>query len=271
MMTTVSNSITQKSIKASTLANGVGKAEWQSEGATEVEGAYTDRTRVHEADPGRSISAPMSSPGSSPMAAPMAAPVAAPGSSPVSVREAHEDVPWGGGVSPHHRQPLPSGHRFFADSERETMARFIDWALTRSKMANEGAWFTTLTFRDYVTPYRGNKMVRRWLSRLNQALENNGGSQLKSILATEWQQREVIHYHLLLAGHGLDALSRKRWECRWKALGGGFARVYDADMKAAPYLAKYLNKQRGGEVDIGGAWQGMNTPESVSVAALAGL
>jgi len=174
----------------------------------------------------------------------------------------------GGGPA---RRRLPPGHRFFADRDRETVARFIDWSLRRSQMANEGSWFTTLTFRDYVTPYRANKMVRRWLARLNQALESNGGSQLKSILATEWQQREVIHYHLLLAGHGLDALSRKRWECRWTALGGGFARVYDADMKAAPYLAKYLNKRLGGEVDIGGAWQGMNSPESVSVAALAGL
>jgi hypothetical protein len=173
--------------------------------------------------------------------------------------------PLGGMGEACHRHRLPSGHRFFADGERETMARFIDWSLRRSRMAKEGAWFTTLTFKNYVSPYRGNKMVRRWLARVSQALDDNGGRQLKSILVTEWQRREVIHYHLLLTGHGLDTLSRKRWECRWTALGGGFARVYDADLKAAPYLAKYMNKRLGGEVDIGGAWQGIVTPRSVSV------
>ena len=194
-------------------------------------------------------------------------------------------------LATHKRAHLPAGHRFFADGDRETVARFIDWTMRRAETAGDGSWFTTLTFRDYVTPYRANKMVRRWLGQLNQALQDTRDCQLKrrsssttesltggaatttallkSILATEWQQRQVIHYHLLLTGHGLDTLPRKRWECRWTAMGGGFARVYDADMKAAPYLAKYLNKRLGGEVDIGGAWQGMKAPESVAVTDVA--
>ena len=58
--------------KASTLANGVVRTERPSEGATEVEGAYTNRGSSLEA--GAALS--------------------------VSVREAYEDVPWGGGGVP---------------------------------------------------------------------------------------------------------------------------------------------------------------------------
>ena len=46
-------------------------------------------------------------------------------------------------------------------------------------------------------------------------------------------------------------------------MGGGFARLYDADPGAAPYLAKYMNKSRGGELRLGGAWQGINPPGAV--------
>jgi hypothetical protein len=168
----------------------------------------------------------------------------------------------------HHHHHLPSGRRYFCDASRESMARFIDWGMKRFKTQNEGVWFATLTFRDYVSPYKAEKMTRRWLARLSQALVDKRSCQLKSILATEWQKRQVIHFHLLLAGNGLDSLSRKRFESRWEALGGGFARIYDADYKIAPYLAKYLNKELGGEVDIGGAWQGMKPPKSITVRVI---
>lgn len=55
--------------QASTLVKGDGRAERQLEGSTETQGAYKGRTRVHEADPGPSISA----------------------------LEADRDGPWGGG------------------------------------------------------------------------------------------------------------------------------------------------------------------------------
>jgi len=107
-------------------------------------------------------------------------------------------------------------------------------------------------------------MVRRWLAKAEQSLKDSGGGQLKSFCATEWQQRGVIHDHLLLIGNGLGTLSRKRLEHRWEADGGGYARCYEADKKAAPYLAKYTSKTLGGEVDWGGNWQGLNIPASVS-------
>ena len=153
------------------------------------------------------------------------------------------------------------GHRFFPDDEREIWARFIDWALTRQ---DQDAWFATLTFRDYVSPEKARRMVNRWLARINQSLGDKGAGRLRWILASEWQVRKVIHYHLLLLARGLDTLSRKGWECRWHQSGGGFCRIYNAERKSAPYLAKYLNKERGGELEMGGSWQGYRCPASVA-------
>jgi len=163
------------------------------------------------------------------------------------------------------RQYLPPGHRFFGDCEREQIARYIDWAVSVEK----DAWFTTLTFKRELSPYKAERMCDRWLARLDQAYKDKTGRRLKSFRATEWQQRGVVHYHLLVLGAGLDALSRKRWEHRWGANGGGYARIYEAERKSAPYLAKYMNKRLGGEVHIGGAWQGMNPPRALSVCCRA--
>ncbi|MBA7550927.1 hypothetical protein ES705_43458 [subsurface metagenome] len=156
---------------------------------------------------------------------------------------------------------LPSGHRFFPDIEREINARAIDWAMSRQGVS---ALFTTLTFKDEVSPRRAQKMAKRWLAKAQQSLNDTGGRQLKSFCATEWQKRQVIHFHLLLIGNGLDALSRKRLEHRWEATGGGYARCYDADRQAAPYLAKYTSKTLGGDVEWGGTWRGLRYPASVS-------
>jgi hypothetical protein len=164
------------------------------------------------------------------------------------------------GIPQNKRTHLPAGNRYFPDPEREVMARTISWAMG----LGQDALFLTLTHKDYVSPARNGKMVRRLLARTQQSLKDKGGGQLKSFCATEWQQRNVIHDHLVLTGHGLGTLSRKRIEHCWTALGGGYARCYDADRKAAPYLAKYTSKRLGGEVDLGGDWQGLNIPASVS-------
>lgn len=162
---------------------------------------------------------------------------------------------------------LPEGYRFFSDAERETWARFIEWSMFHPKGVE--VWFITHTFVNYVHPGRAEAMCNRWLSRLNQALiDKTGGCRLRWIRATEWQSRGVIHYHLLALGCGLTSLSRKSWEERWKARGGGFCRIYDADLHAAPYLAKYLNKSRGGELQWGGSWLGLYVPGSVGVPGI---
>lgn len=171
-------------------------------------------------------------------------------------------VPVGGGPGvSHKRQPLPPGHRFFPDCEREQCARWLDWAFKRSG----DAFFFTNTYRTFVSEYKASHMINRWLARLSQShKDKTGAGGTKSFVATEWQQRDVIHYHLLVLGAELGSLSRKRWESRWWASGGGYARGYDAVMKAAPYLAKYMNKQRGGELQIGGAWLGSMPPKAIS-------
>lgn len=162
---------------------------------------------------------------------------------------------------PQKRKRLPPGHRYFADPEREVSANMIAWSLAK---AGDSAVFATLTFKNETSVYKANKMRKRWLARASQSLNDSGGSQLKSITASEWQKREVIHFHLLLVGNGVDTLSRKRLEYRWEAMGGGFCRCYEADRKAAPYLAKYTSKNLGGELQWDGAWQAVKFPASVS-------
>lgn len=126
------------------------------------------------------------------------------------------------------------------------------------------SWFVTLTFKSFVTTVWAQKHRDRWLARLRASLVDSGGGRLKWVCATEWQVRDVVHYHLIVSAWGLHSQSRKSWEERWKANGGGFSRIYDAVLKAAPYLAKYLNKRLGGELQMGGSWLGLTVPASVS-------
>jgi len=158
---------------------------------------------------------------------------------------------------------LPSGHRFFPDCQRETYARSIQWGIWSGHPV-PGVWFVTMTFKTFIDPGRAWRLLQLWLGRLRQSYEDKGGRRLRWVCATEWQQRDVVHFHLLIAGVGLSELSRKRWEVRWEStdLNTGFCRIYDADRKAAPYLAKYIRK--GSEISRGGYWRGLSTPGSVT-------
>jgi hypothetical protein len=178
----------------------------------------------------------------------------------------------------------PQGHQYFPDCERENWARLIGWLVTRKGVSS---WFATHTFLNEETPQAADRMYRVWTGRLTQALIHSGGSQLLWIRATEWQIREVIHFHSVIQGNGLDHSSRKRWEDRWETLRWrtptlkerrsastsgqrwqermrtGFCRIYNADPKAAPYLAKYTSKRLGGQIQWGGYWQGLRAPASL--------
>jgi hypothetical protein len=158
---------------------------------------------------------------------------------------------------------LPPGHRFFEDCIRETHARFIEWSLW-SGHPKPDVWFATLTFKTFVQSWKSWVLLKSWLGHLRQGYEDKGGYRLRWICATEWQTRHVVHFHLLISGVGLNTLSRKRWEYRWESgnRNTGFCRIYDADRKAAPYLAKYMHK--GGELSRGGYWRGLITPVSVT-------
>lgn len=160
------------------------------------------------------------------------------------------------------REKLPPGHRYFPDCERECWARFIRWSMNAHKATS---WFITLTFKGYVSEKIAVKLLYQWLSALCDAYKCSTGARgLRWVIAQEWQKRDVIHFHLILSGVRLDELSRKRWEHRWEGIGGGFARIYPARFKAAPYLAKYVGKTdaRNGEMRRGGSWRGMTPPRS---------
>jgi hypothetical protein len=158
------------------------------------------------------------------------------------------------------REKLTPGHRFFYDCDRETWARLIEWSMGA---AGASSWFVTLTFKNHLRVPWAVKMLNTWLSALCDAYESLTGSRgLRWIVAQEWQKRDVIHFHLILSGVRLDELSRKRWEHRWEGVGGGFARIYDARKKAAPYLAKYCSKAQGGTMRQGGTWRGISPPRS---------
>lgn len=164
---------------------------------------------------------------------------------------------------------LPPGYRFFPDEDREAAARFIDWAMN---VRNDEAFFITLTFRNFISLTRANATCGRWIARENQSfVDSSGGYRLRWIRAIEWQKRQVVHYHLVGLGCGLHSMSRKRIEARWNSLGGGFCRVYEADYHLAPYLAKYMNKRLGGELEWYGSWQGLVVPTSVGCPGFSGV
>lgn len=158
---------------------------------------------------------------------------------------------------------FPPGHHFFPDCLRETKARMIQYSMTRGDIA---PWFVTQTFREYVSERKAYTMLRTWLQRLDQAHGAIAprGQRLKWIVAQEWQRRHVIHFHLILLGVRLGDLSRKRWESRWEGIGGGYARIHDAVLSAAPYLAKYCGKDQGGDLRWEGAWRGIEFPGSTA-------
>lgn len=159
------------------------------------------------------------------------------------------------------RVPLPPGHEFFPDCVRESWARLIRWSMS----AQGDSWFITLTFKGYVSTRIAHRLLNRWLSSLCDAHRTLVGARgLRWFVAQEWQLRDVIHFHLILSGVRLDELSRKRWEHRWEGIGGGFARIYPAREKAAPYLAKYCSKAQGGEMRQGGTWRGLIPQRSTS-------
>jgi hypothetical protein len=173
------------------------------------------------------------------------------------------------------RESLPPGHRFFPECLKETEARFIEWSMNVGQVES---WFITLTFKSYIPELRAYRLLEGWLGALCDAYRcTTGLNGLRWISAQEWQKRLVIHFHLLLSGVRLDELSRIRWERRWMGMGEkvaigkelfpcGFARIYQSQKKAAPYLAKYAGKtgDQNGLLIRGGSWLGLSPPRSLS-------
>lgn len=165
------------------------------------------------------------------------------------------------GVSTH-RIKFPQGHRYFSDCFREQEARLLAWLIHKFE---GNTWYFTQTFKDWISPDRADRLQARFLGCLTQSLRDiSGAALLSSVSSSELQQRDVIHYHLLIFGLGLGALSRKRWEHRWQMISGGFAANYKAELKAAPYLVKHEIKGRlDSSLHFGGSWRGITPPRSV--------
>lgn len=173
------------------------------------------------------------------------------------------------------KEPLPNEHRYFYDCERESTARWADWAMGIDPEAD--IWFVTLTFRNNVSLDVAERERKLWQGQLRDAyLSMTGSRSVRFMVQLERQQRSTLHYHSLILGRGLERLSRKRWEFRWenracrrksrapKGSGPhqlrGFARIYPADRAAGYYLAKHTGKAYGAYVSAEGAWRGLNIP-----------
>jgi hypothetical protein len=114
-------------------------------------------------------------------------------------------------------------------------------------------WFCTFTFRDLVHPEAADKRFRVLVSQANRVLYGHRwhkkGEGIRWVRALEYQKRDVIHYHALLAG--VQDLRRLTWMDRWHELAG-YARIEPIESTAAVarYVSKYVVK--GGEIDLGG-------------------
>jgi hypothetical protein len=117
----------------------------------------------------------------------------------------------------------------------------------------EWEWFCTFTFRDMVHPEAADKRFRVLISQANRVLFgvrwHKHGAGLRWVRALEYQKRDVIHYHALMAG--VQDLRRLTWMDRWHELAG-YARIEPIESTAAVsrYVSKYVVK--GGEIDMGG-------------------
>ena len=126
-----------------------------------------------------------------------------------------------------------------------------------------GVGWLYLTFRDMVHPEAADKRFRVLISQANRVLFGHHwhkhGAGLRWVRALEYQKRDVIHYHALLAG--VQDLRRLTWMDRWNELAG-FARIEPIEITAAVarYVSKYVVK--GGEIDMGGPLVPLSCPSS---------
>jgi hypothetical protein len=101
-------------------------------------------------------------------------------------------------------------------------------------------WFGHFTFRGEVGSVKANSTWNYYMKQLRKGT----GRSVQWIRCTEFQQREVIHYHALLLNVG-DA-RRLSYMDLWADIAG-WARIYpyEKDKGASYYLSKYVVKELG--------------------------
>jgi len=123
------------------------------------------------------------------------------------------------------------------------------------------SWYSTLTFQEPKHPESADKAFFRWIRYINESLYGRRYREKKKgvtwIKCMEYQKRDVIHFHCLLADPNLYKLKRLDFMDAWltdcyrsKELVNGYARIfkYDATRGAVNYCSKYVLK--GGEIDV---------------------
>jgi hypothetical protein len=131
-------------------------------------------------------------------------------------------------------------------------------------------WFCTLTFRESVHPEQAFKLFRVWTNEINRQLYgrrwHKRGDGIYWVLAWEYQQRGVLHFHALLGD--VSDLNTKVWRLermdRWDELAG-IARVEDIQGHVAVerYVSKYVVK--GGLLDFSRSLSAFARQPSLSI------
>ena len=125
-------------------------------------------------------------------------------------------------------------------------------------------WWCTLTFKGTPRWDDADRTFRKWLNKLNRRTFGNNyykrpSEGLRWLRGTELQQRQAIHFHVLVAGDPKPAwnTAAKMWS---QLAGDASIDAYDPTRGAAFYMMK---KYAGdGNLDLGGTWQ--TTPTVLS-------
>ena len=99
-------------------------------------------------------------------------------------------------------------------------------------------WFVTLTFKyDRVGIFWADKRWQKWIKTLRREI----GRRVEFTRVSEWQTREIIHFHALMLN--TDGYSRYKAMKLWENTGNGYARIYPCEKAASYYVAKYITKK----------------------------
>jgi hypothetical protein len=99
-------------------------------------------------------------------------------------------------------------------------------------------WFLTLTSASPVHPEQAKKRIERWIHAIETNPARNRQGPCRWAVGWEYQQRRVLHAHMLLADVGAVPIFVAL--ALWRRIGGGSARIdrYDAAKAGAYYVAK---------------------------------
>lgn len=118
------------------------------------------------------------------------------------------------------------------------------------------SWWCTLTFKRRPAWERADSAFRCWMNKLNRKTFGRNywrrpGQGLRWLRGVELQQRDAIHFHVLVAGD--PNIHREEAVKLWKRLAGDAQiDVYDPTLGAAYYIVKEYATE--GNLDLGGVW-----------------